>query len=833
MIRSLPLVLCLTLVARPLFGEAPGAARVPRVDCQGDALPPEALARFGSVRFRHDDGVSALAYSPDGRFLASLCRDRVVRLWEAATGRLVFRFQEQDIEFQSLVFSPDSSALAAAGGNVQTGGSHAVHCWDTATGREIRRLSGHDSTVLGLAFSPDGAGLLATSSAQMVAWDTATGTVRHRWKNSVPIGGLAFAPDRKTLAWVGGEGEDKAVRLTDAVTGAEVGRLDGHSHGILALAFAPDGQRLASGNPFEPVRLWDVATGKVCRQFNEIQGGVALAFSPDGRLLASGSMEGTVRLWDVATGTEQRQCQGYHGWVNALTFSPDGKTLALAGCDARIVYRWEVATGKELSLAPGHQGPVHAVALSPDGKMLASGGGDKADGKASLRLWDAVTGTELRILEGEAGVIHGLVFSPDGKLLASAAEGEDVVRLWDAATGEELRRVGAAPEPSSQTATEPHALAFAFSPDGRCLAVGDSDRFLRLREVATGKELRRLEGHEGRVTAIAFSADGPLLASGSQDRTLRLWDVTTAQPIRYLGGPAETVKSVAFTPDGRLVAAACGDWQGVVCLWDVASGKELRRFPGRQGGVSQIAFSSDGKTLVASGTDAVVRLWEVATGKERKCLPGHPGGTHAVAFPSNGRTLVTGGADTTVVVWDVTGRADRGPRRSLAVDELEGLWDDLAGEDARQAYLAICTLAARPRLALPFLRARLQPLAPPSRQELIRLLGDLDDEHFTTRERATRQLANLGELAEPFLREGLAASSSLESRRRLELLLKRLQTPTPTPEHLRALRAFEILERIGSGRVREVLEGHAREMPTGRLGQEAQAALDRLSHRPR
>ena len=295
MIRRFSLVLCLSVAAGPLFGEAPGAGRAPRVDFQGDALPPEALARFGTMRYRHDDGVSALAYSPDGRFLASLCRDRVVRLWEAATGRLVSRFQEQDIEFQALAFSPDSSALAAAGGNVQTGSNHAVHLWDTATGREIRQLSGHDSTVLGLAFSPDGARVLAVGSAQMVMWDTANGTVLHRWKNAVPMGVLAFAPDRKTLAWVGGEGEDKAVRLTDAATGAESGRLDGHGHGILALAFAPDGQRLASGNPFEPVRLWDVATGKVCRQFNEIQGGVALAFSPDGRLLASGSMEGKVR----------------------------------------------------------------------------------------------------------------------------------------------------------------------------------------------------------------------------------------------------------------------------------------------------------------------------------------------------------------------------------------------------------------------------------------------------------------------------------------------------------------------------------------------------------
>ena len=203
-----------------------------------------------------------------------------------------------------------------------------------------------------------------------------------------------------------------------------------------------------------------------------------------------------------------------------------------------------------------------------------------------------------------------------------------------------------------------------------------------------------------------------------------------------------------------------------------------------------------------------------------------------MAFHPAGKTLVTGGADTTILVWDVTGVAER-RRQGLAAGELEELWGDLAGEDARQAYRAICTLAARPRLTLPFLRARLQPLPEPSRVELIRLLGDLDDEQFAVRERATRRLGNLGEVAEPFLREGLAASSSLESRRRLELLLRRLQTPTPTPEHLRALRAFEVLERIGSGRVREVLESHAREMPAGRLGQEAQAALERLNHRPR
>src|SRR6266436_2076129 len=224
--RSVLLVICLSCAVRPVLGETPGAAAAPHVDRQGDPQPLEALARLGTVRFRHDDGVSALVYSPDGRFLASLCRDRVVRLWEAGTGRLVYRFQEPDIEFHALAFAPDGKTLVAAGGNVQTGGSHAVRCWDTVPGREMRQITEQENAVLGLAFSPEGARLLSVSPAEVVGWDTASETVLHRWKTPVAIAALAFAPDRKTLAWVGGEGEDKVIRLTDAATGAEVGRLD-------------------------------------------------------------------------------------------------------------------------------------------------------------------------------------------------------------------------------------------------------------------------------------------------------------------------------------------------------------------------------------------------------------------------------------------------------------------------------------------------------------------------------------------------------------------------------------------------------------------------------
>jgi Tol biopolymer transport system component len=461
------------------------------------------------------------------------------------------------------------------------------------------------------------------------------------------------------------------------------------------------------------------------------------------------------------------------GLVYAVAFAPDGKTLA-AGCWDGTVRLWDLATGKELRPFTGHEGWVKSVAFSPDGQTLASGGQD-----GSVRLWDPATGRELRRLGGHEGWIRSVVYSPDGQRLVSA--GDATFRLWDAATGRELRR------------WDRLAEAVAFSPDGQILATSNEEHAIQLWEVATGKEIRQL-----------------------------------AQP------RAIWVRSVAFSPDGKVLATGGGYFDDRIRFWDPATGKERRRFGEHQGVITALVFSSDGKTLAARSSDDTIRLWELATGQPRLLLKGTQAGDVSLAFSPDGKLLASGSTDVTVLLWDVTGRRREGRLETVELSsrELEALWTDLAGDDAVKAYQAIWKLVAGAKQAVPFLQARLRPVAaPPDPQRITRLVADLDSERLAVRQQATDELVKLGDLAESALLEALQSRPSLEHRQRIEGLLAKLYELMPPPDQRQALRALEALEHLGTGEARQLVETLAQGAPAARLTREAKAVRERL--RPR
>jgi len=388
--------------------------------------------------------------------------------------------------------------------------------------------------------------------------------------------------------------------------------------------------------------------------------------------------------------------------------------------------------------------------------------------------------------------------------LASGSQDTTIV-LWDAATGKGVRRIGSTKGvanamrsvlgqlgmglPARLRAPTDAVQALAFSPDGRTLAsgggsMGDGVDSVQLWEVSTGSALRTLVGHRSCVYDVAFSPDGKLLASGSHDKTIR--------------------------------------------LWEVATGKELWCCTGHDDWVHALAFAPDGRTLASGSADGTIRLWELATRKERRCFTGHQGWVMSVAFSPDGTALASSGWDTTALLWDLTGHRPAGHWRQvrLSPDELGRLWDDLAAEDAVRAYRAVWSLAASPQEALILLRQRVRPIAAMEPQRLAQLLADLDSARFEVRQRATSELEQLGELAEPALAAALGKQPPLERRQRLERL--RSKVGTPSGERLRALRSVEILGHIGTAPAKEVLESLAGGLPEARLTQEARAALTRL-----
>ena len=670
-------------------------------------LPKEAKARFGK------GGINDLQFSPDGTQLA-VGSSIGVWLYDLNTGKEITMFPGL---CQSIAFSPDGRFIAS------NGGPPGLQLWEIDTGQKMSHIE-KIFPAMALYFSEDSKTVVSLGNWKdtIDRLDVETGEAHQKQtkemvKRTDSSQSYALTADKFAVGR-----EDGKIELGNTMTGEKFSTVSGHRHtgGIQErLPFAPN-EEIPEIPPAGEIRWEFVDTTS---NFSVL----ALAFSPDGTRLASGSKDKTVRLWDTATNNELVILQKHTGWINALAFSPDGKMIASGSTD-KTVQLWDTATGAHLATLTEHIRDIAALAFSPDGRTLASGSTD-----GTIRFWNTTTRTLLPTrLTGHTEWVKTVSFFKDSSTLASV-DFNGVITLWDLKTSQNT---------GVQTIVPPDfLLTLAFSPDGtklvstgaesaafrnigysKMVTTREPDHQVRLTDVRTGRELATLTktvGGMNEKVGMAFSPDGKTVAFYSSDK-ICIWHTETGSVLtiplskqnsddamvdqHMMAQMLSEVTVLMFSPDGKkLVSGAIG---GKVQMWDAETGVELAPFlagqePDDKGdhgnfsvtyedpitalafssngallavgsdqkirllgsrkqprlkdvtyGTKSLAFSPDGTVLVAGLRNGGIELFDLTTGGKIITLKGHISTIEILVFSPDGKTLVSTGHDGTILLWD-------------------------------------------------------------------------------------------------------------------------------------------------------------------------------------
>ncbi len=642
--------------------------------------------------------------------------ERVIRsnlsVWGRQSHRLKFSVQHSGlVDIERSTFSPDGRTFMTAG-RAPGMARGEIRVWDASTSAPVGPVLPHPRGTWALAKSPDGRTVLSGSGdfgdlpREVRLWEQTPDHPSNRvLPHPAPVLAAALSPDGKTVLTGCADGN---ARVWNAASGQIRGPLLAHRMAVQAVAFSPDGKIALTGSIDRAARLWNLSTGKTLGAPMNHQSEVfAVCYSPSGKMILTASRDGTARLWDAETAQPtgvilrhpysirdnssslglDSQTREQTSLINAIAFSPDGKTVLTGSVDA-TARLWDVVTGKLIGEPFLHEGDVNAVAFSPDGEAILT------STRWKTHLWDVSGSAHNRLRLKHPQWVGAVAFSPDGKtILTGTADANPLhligpmgqARLWDASTG------AAIGDPL------PHRLwvvSAAFSPDGSRFLTGGGHILggpgeARLWNTATREPVGDALVYDGPIYAVAFNPDGRTFLTAGRDTPPHLYDATTAKLVRTFHHPS-TVLSAAFSPDGKTLLT--GDDRGIARLWNVDTGRAIGEpisvfGPGGKTSLSSdpsamqpsegvlassrsdvssgrvvmgVTFSPDGRTFLTGGgspSSGEARLWETLSCKPTGRVFPHQLMVRPVAFSPDGNTVLTGGGDSTARLWDVaTGR---------------------------------------------------------------------------------------------------------------------------------------------------------------------------------
>jgi WD40 repeat protein len=623
----------------------------------GDATPDIVRKLHG-----HADGVYAVAFSPDGRYVVTGSFDHTLKLWETATGKEIKSYggpSGHQKMVLSVAFSPDGQLIASGGADnflkvwdvpldvplrsfktadaaqavalspdgklLALGGKDgAIKILSAPDLKELVQCLGHQGAVSGVAFSANGKVLASAGHDRTLRfWDTAKGqSLAVVGAHTGPVHGVLLNPNN-TAHTVGADGMLKIWQVPAAPTNK---LFTGHTAAVRALALSADGNQLVTGGADKSVRQFATA-GKEIRALAGVGGAVsAVALHPANTFVAAGAEDGQIHLWNAADGKALAAWRAHAGAPTSVQFQPQG--LLSAGADG-LVKTWAIPPAPVRSVS--HPEGVLAAAASADGKKLYTGSTDKL-----VRVWDSAKGTLERQFAGHTAPVTTLAVSANGQLLASGGA-DAAIRFWNQATGKEADAV------FGHSAS---VSALALHPAGTQILSASEDGSVKLWQLAlvAPKSLP----HPERVTCAALSADGGKLLTGGADKLVRLWNASSGVKERDFAGPTLPIVAVAANGAGTTLAAVSAD--KTLTLWNAADAKVLHKIA-LPAAAFAVVFGPDPKMVYAGLADGSIRVFSLADGKEVKNLAAHKGAVVGLAVAPKGDVLYSAGADKFIQLW--------------------------------------------------------------------------------------------------------------------------------------------------------------------------------------